>query len=107
MLLHPFRVENLQATHVPLLSELAASYGQPWTSGLLGTWFGDGPQARVYGAGQERPHWVTASLPGLCTALHAKGGAGEVIAQRLLDLTWDWLGKDIRYQALAQWRPGW
>ena len=95
MLLRPFRVENLNRAHVPSLSRLAASYGQRWTSGLLGTWFGDDKQAWMSRAGQERPQWVAASLPGLCAALHTKGGAGSVAAQRLLDLTWDWLGKDI------------
>jgi predicted 2-oxoglutarate/Fe(II)-dependent dioxygenase YbiX len=95
MLLRPFRVENLGRAHVPSLLTLAASYGQQWTSGLLGIWFGDVKHAWMYGAGQERPQWVTTSLPGLCTALHAKGGAGDAIAQRLIDLTWEWLGKDI------------
>ena len=95
MLLRSFRVENLNRAHVPSLSKLAASYGQRWTSGLLGTWFGDDKQAWMYRAGQERPQWVAASLPGLCAALHTRGGAGRVAAQRLLDLTWDWLGKDI------------
>ena len=35
------------------------------------------------------------SLPGLCEGLHATGSAGTVAAQRLLDLAWEWIGKDI------------
>jgi len=38
---------------------------------------------------------VADQLPGLCVRLHASGGAGVVAAQRLLDLAWEWLVKDI------------
>jgi hypothetical protein len=34
-------------------------------------------------------------LPGLCAGLHAAHSAGAVAAQQLLDLAWEWLGKDI------------
>ena len=34
-------------------------------------------------------------LPGLCPGLQATGRAGAVAAQRLLDLAWEWIGKDI------------
>ena len=102
MLLRPFRVENLSRSHVPALVKLAAGYGQRWTSGLLGIWFGDGRHAWMYGARQERPQWMTASLPGLCAALHAKGSTGDVIAQRLLDLTWEWLSKEIGSSLASQ-----
>jgi hypothetical protein len=34
-------------------------------------------------------------LPGLCEGLHATGDAGTAAAQRLVDLAWEWLGKDI------------
>jgi hypothetical protein len=95
MLLRPFRVENLLPAHAPALSRLAASYGQPWAAGLLGNWFGDRKNAWMSGPGPERPRWVTAALPGLCTALQAKDGGGGETARRLLDLTWEWLSTDI------------
>jgi hypothetical protein len=47
------------------------------------------------GAGQERPQWVADHLPGLCAGLQATGSAGAVAARRLLDLAWEWLGKQI------------
>lgn len=34
-------------------------------------------------------------LPGVCAGLHATGSVGTVAAQRLLDLAWEWTGKDI------------
>jgi hypothetical protein len=38
---------------------------------------------------------VADCLPGLCEGLHATGSAGAVAAQRILDLAWEWIGKDI------------
>ena len=55
--------------------------------------------------GQERPQWVADWLPGLCEGLHATGSAGAVAAQRLLDLAWEWIGKDIG-TGLASSSPG-
>ena len=34
-------------------------------------------------------------LPGVCQGLNARGGAGTLAAQRLLDLAWEWASKDI------------
>ena len=95
MLLHPFRIENLTDAYVDSFGRIADRYGQRWTADLLRTWFGGEHQAWAYGGGQERPQWVAEWLHGLCAGLHARGSAGAVAAQRLLDLAWEWLGKDI------------
>ena len=96
MLLRPFRIENLTGAHVDSFGEIAHGYGEQWTAELLRIWFGGDQPAWAYGRGQERPQWVAGWLPSLCQRLHARGGAGAVAARRLLDLAWEWLGKDIR-----------
>ncbi len=96
MLLHPFRVENLTDAHVTSFAKIAGGYGHQWTADLLRTWFGGDQPAWAYGGGRERPQWVADFLPGLCAGLHAEGSAGAVAAQRLLDLAWEWISKDIR-----------
>jgi predicted 2-oxoglutarate/Fe(II)-dependent dioxygenase YbiX len=95
MLLRPFRIENLTDAYVDSFGTIADGYGQQWTAKLLRTWFGGDQPAWAYGGGQERPQWVTDRLPGLCEGLHATGSAGAVAAQQLLDLAWEWIGKDI------------
>jgi predicted 2-oxoglutarate/Fe(II)-dependent dioxygenase YbiX len=95
MLLRPFRIENLTDAAVDSFGKIAGRYGQRWTAELLRTWFGGDQPAWAYGGGQERPQWVADRLPGLCAGLHATGRAGAVAAQRLLDLAWEWIGKDI------------
>ena len=95
MLLRPFRIENLTGAYVDSFGKIAGRYGQRWTADLLRTWFGGEQPAWAYGGGQERPQWVADWLPGLCEGLHATGSAGAVAAQRLLDLAWEWMGKDI------------
>jgi hypothetical protein len=95
MLLRPFRVEDLSGACVDSLGKIVSSYGQQWTAELLRTWFGGDQPAWAFGGGQERPQWVADWLPGLCAGLHAAHGAGAVAAQQLLDLAWEWLGKDI------------
>jgi predicted 2-oxoglutarate/Fe(II)-dependent dioxygenase YbiX len=95
MLLRPFRIENLTDAYVDSFGKIADRYGQRWTADLLRTWFGGERQAWAYGGGQERPQWVAEWLPGLCEGLHARGSAGAVAAQRLVDLAWEWLGQDI------------
>ncbi len=95
-LLGPFRIENLTDTDVNSFGKIAGAYGQQWTADLLRTWFGGDQPAWAYGGGQERPQWVADWLPGLCAGLHAAHSAGTVAAQRLLDLAWEWTGKNIR-----------
>src|SRR6185295_18155059 len=92
---HPFCVEELTAADVGSFGKIADRYGQQWTARLLHTWFGGGQPAWTYGAGRDRPRWVTAQLPGLCAGLHATGSAGAIAAQRLLDLAWAWTGNEI------------
>ena len=95
MLLHPFRVEDLDHESVDSFGKIAGRYGQPWTAELVQTWFGGKQPAWAYGVGQERPRWIADRLPGLCARLHASGSAGAAAAQRLVDLAWEWLAKDI------------
>ena len=95
MLLRPFRIENLVDKHVDSFGKIADEYGQRWTAELLRTWYGEDQPTWVYGGGQERPQWVADRLPGLCAGLHAKGSAGAAAAQRLLDLAWEWLRREI------------
>jgi hypothetical protein len=95
MLLRPFRIENLTDAYVSSFGKIAGRYGQQWTAELLRTWFGGQQPSWAYGGGQERPQWVADRLPGLCAGLCATGGAGAAAAQRLLDLAWEWLGKDV------------
>jgi hypothetical protein len=95
LLLRPFRVEDLSGVCVDSLGKIVSSYGQQWTAELLRTWFGRDQPAWAYGGGQERPQWVADWLPGLCAGLHAAHSAGAVAALQLLDLAWEWLGKDI------------
>jgi predicted 2-oxoglutarate/Fe(II)-dependent dioxygenase YbiX len=95
MLLRPFRVENLTGAHVEEFGKNADGYGQQWTAELLRAWFGGDQPAWSYGGGQVRPQWVAGWLPGLCEGLHARGEAGAAAARLLVDLAWEWIGKDI------------
>jgi hypothetical protein len=89
---HP---ENLTDAYVNSFGKIADKYGQQWTAELLRTWFGGDQPPWAYLGGQERPHWVSDWLPGLCRGLHATGSAGMVAAQRLLDLAQEWICKEI------------
>jgi predicted 2-oxoglutarate/Fe(II)-dependent dioxygenase YbiX len=95
LLLRPFRIESLTDAQVKSFAKIAGGYGQQWTAELLRIWFGGDQPAWAYGGRQERPRWVADSLPALCEGLHATGSAGTLAAQRLVDLAWEWLGKDI------------
>jgi 2OG-Fe(II) oxygenase superfamily len=95
MLLRPFRIENLDHESVDSFGIIAGRYGQPWTAELARTWFGRRRPAWAYGDGQERPRWIAGRLPGLCARLHGSDSAGAAAAQRLLDLAWEWLAKEI------------
>jgi hypothetical protein len=94
MLLGPFAIEDLDQESVDSFGKIAGRYGQPWTAELVRRWFGGDQSPWAYGR-QERPRWIAARLPGLCTRLHASGRIGAVAAQRLVDLAWEWLAKDI------------
>ena len=94
-LLHPFRIEDLDHESVDSFGKIAGRYGQALTAELVQTWFGGKTPAWAYGGGQERPRWIADRLPGLCARLHTSGSTGAVAAQRLVDLAWEWLGKDV------------
>ena len=94
MLLHPFRIEDLDHESVESFAEIVGRYGQPWTAELLQTWFAGDQTTWAYG-GQERPQWVADRLPGLCAWLHASGSVGAAAAQQLVELAWEWTAKDI------------
>jgi len=95
MLLRPFRIATLNHAHVRSFAKIAEGYGQQWAAELLRTWFGADQPTWAYGAGREVPQWAADRLPSLCERLSATGSAGTVAAQRLLDLTWERIGKDI------------
>jgi hypothetical protein len=95
MLLRPFRIEDLDREYADSFGKIAGRYGQPWTAELVRTWFGGKQPAWAYDGGQERPRWIADRLPGLCARLHASGSAGAAAAQRLVDLAWEWLARDI------------
>jgi len=94
-LLDPFRIENLAARHADSLAKVAGRYGQQWAAELLLTWFGGDKPAWLSGGGPERQQWVADELPGVCERLHATGSVGAVAARRLVDLAWEWIGKDV------------
>jgi hypothetical protein len=106
MLLRPFRVAHFTDTHVKPFTRMAGGYGQQWTADLLRTWFADGQPAWAYGGGRELSQWVADRLPSLCQRLHTTtGNAGTLAAQQLVDLAWEWIGKDI-HSALGFSPPG-
>jgi hypothetical protein len=91
MLLRPFCVEDLTGAYVGPFGNIVSDYGEQWTADLLRTWSGGRQQAWAYGGGQEWRQWVADQLPGLCAGLHAAHSVGEVAAQRLLGLAWEWI----------------
>jgi len=50
------------------------------------------------------PQWAADRLPSLCERLRATGSAGTAAAQRLFDLAWERIGRDIG-AALASSTP--
>jgi hypothetical protein len=104
MLLRPFRIEDMDHESFDAFGKIASRYGQPWMAELARMWFGGDRPAWTYGGGQERPRWIADRLPGQCARLHASGNDGAVAAQRLVDLAWEWLAKDIGI-ALASSSP--
>ncbi len=100
MLLRPFLIPSLTDAHVDSFAKIADGYGQQWTAELLRTWFGGDHLTWAYHESRQVPQWAVDRMPGLCERLRATGGAGAMAALRLLELAWEWIGKDIR-SALA------
>ncbi len=95
ILLQPFRIDDLEGEHADSFGKIAGSYGQLWTAERLRTWFSGKQPGWAYGGGAERPRWIADRLPGLCARLHDTGKAGEMAAQQLVGLAWEWTAKDI------------
>jgi predicted 2-oxoglutarate/Fe(II)-dependent dioxygenase YbiX len=96
MLLRPFRIGNLTDANLMAFAKIAGDYGQQWAADLQRTWFGGGGPAWALGGGPEVPRWVADRLPGVCEGLRTAGSAGMAVAQRMVDLAWEWIGRDIR-----------
>ncbi len=104
MLLRPFGVADLTGKQVKSLAKVAEAYGQQWTARLLRIWFEGNQHAWGGAAWRDVPQWAADRLPGLCERLGTSGGAGRDTAQRLLDLAWERISKDIR-SAVASSSP--
>jgi hypothetical protein len=93
LLLQPFRLQTVGASHAAELSGLAAGYGEEWAAGLVTLW-SSSLAARPYVADEDTLAWI-ASLPRLCLALRGAGGAGVTTAGLLIDAAWRWLSEAI------------
>jgi hypothetical protein len=91
LLLRPFRLEMLAASHAPVLAGLGARYGASWVRELVAGW---SAQGSPWTQARERPAWI-ASLDALCAALAATGDAGPVLARLMLDNSWRWLADAV------------
>jgi hypothetical protein len=102
MLLHPFRIDDLDHGQADSFGKMAGRYGQPWTAEQVRTWFAGKP-GWTYVGGPERPRWIADQLPGLCARLQASGPGGAVAAQQLVELAWEWTAKDISAAFASPW----
>jgi predicted 2-oxoglutarate/Fe(II)-dependent dioxygenase YbiX len=103
MLLHPFRIDDLDREHADSFGKIAGAYGQPWAAEQLRTWFAGKQPGWAYVGGPERSRWIADRLPGLCARLHASGQAGAMAAQQLVDLAWEWTARDIGAALASPW----
>ena len=102
MLLGPFQLELVGASHAKVIASLARTYGQRWLGALVAKW--SGKHRRWYGhSGPAMAEW-TGSLPALSTALCATGQPGSEIAQLLAKVSWEWASEEVR-AALALAAP--
>ena len=102
MLLGPFQLELVGASHAKVIASLARTYGQPWLGALVAKWSGE--RRRWYGHGGPAMAGWTVSLPALSTALCATGEPGREIAQLLAKVSWEWASEEVR-TALALTAP--
>jgi hypothetical protein len=95
MLLAPFRVEMLTASHAAPLAQLATHYGEPWAHDLITAWSGgDRSRPSPWNQNQDRRAWIE-SLPALCEGLSAVPGAGTSTARHLMAISWTWLRDSV------------
>jgi hypothetical protein len=95
MLLAPFRLELLAATHATALSALVGHYGEVWAGELVTGWSAN---RRFHREGVSTEAWI-ASLPRLCTALGETGVPGAAAATLLLHQAWSWLSQSLERNA--------
>lgn len=93
MLLRPFRLQTLSASHAKALSALVGSYGEEWTDELVALWSAS-LSRHHYVADQDTPAWM-ATLPRLCHALRDTGDPGASVARRLVRAAWRWAAHAI------------
>ncbi len=93
MLLRPFRLQTLGASHAKALSALVGSYGEEWTDDLVALWSAS-LSRHHYVADQDTPAWM-ATLPRLCHALRDTGDPGASVARRLVRAAWRWAAHAI------------
>lgn len=86
MLLSPFRMEELAASHAPVVAAATEQYGIAWLHALVQRWDAD----RTWRDVERRPAWV-AGLADICAA---SGDSG--VARALLTPSWTWLDAEIR-----------
>lgn len=102
-LLRPFQVEDLSSEDVPVLSDLAVSYGESWTADLVRGLF-TAERTIAYLGGRTR--WIADHLHRTCADLRACGGTPAGTARLLLDLAWDCVFGDIESRLTTWPRPG-
>jgi hypothetical protein len=104
MLLRPFRLQMLSATHAEALSTLVGLYGVEWAAELVALWSASLTRHH-YVADQDTPAWM-ASLPRLCLALRDTGELGASAARRLVEAAWQWgahaMDRDLQMSSPSQ-----
>jgi hypothetical protein len=104
MLLRPFRLQTLSASHAKALSALAGSYGEEWAAELVALWSGS-LSRHHYVADQDTPAWM-ASLPRLCLVLRDTGDPGASTSRRVVEAAWRWaahaIDRDLQMSSPSQ-----
>nr|MBA3748029.1 2OG-Fe(II) oxygenase [Solirubrobacterales bacterium] len=104
MLLRPFRLQTLSASHARALSGLVGSYGEEWAAELVTLWSAS-LSRHHHVADQDTPAWM-ASVPRLCLALRDTGDSGLSAARRLVEAGWRWaahaIDRDLQMSSPSQ-----
>lgn len=93
MLLHPFRLQTLSASHAKALGALVGAYDEEWAAELVALWSGS-LSRHHYVDDQDTSIWM-ASLPRLCVALRDAGDPGASMARRVVEAAWRWAAHAI------------